>query len=264
MNMQYEYHHLANTKFDHIDDRVGRELAAEQWLIQKFLNAATQPGWFVEVGANHPTEGSQTVELEQMEWHGLLVEPQPDLAELCKENRPGSIIANVACGPPGGPRTRKLQIASHDNGHATIAKETLSVNPVVNRHDLITVDMCTLDELLEEHAPPTIDFISIDVEGFMTKVLDGFTVKRWRPRLLLVEDDLINFSIMRHRSLREAGYRLAKRTLVNNWYVPSESLSSVPITPAERLKLRLKVARTPTRLFSNKIRDFSRGMRGRS
>ena len=39
-------------------------------------------GFFLEVGANHPTQGSQTWLLEQNGWRGILVEPQATLAAL--------------------------------------------------------------------------------------------------------------------------------------------------------------------------------------
>ena len=38
-------------------------------------------GFFVEVGANDARERSQTWHLEQAGWTGLLMEPQPDLAD---------------------------------------------------------------------------------------------------------------------------------------------------------------------------------------
>src|SRR5690349_18419094 len=38
-------------------------------------------GFFVDVGANHPQLASQTWHLEQLGWDGILIEPQPDLAD---------------------------------------------------------------------------------------------------------------------------------------------------------------------------------------
>lgn len=40
----------------------------------------TRSGYFVEVGANDPVNLSQTWDLEQRGWTGILVEPQPELA----------------------------------------------------------------------------------------------------------------------------------------------------------------------------------------
>jgi hypothetical protein len=60
-----------------------------------------------------------------------------------------------------------------------------------------------------------------------------------------VEDHL--YDLKAHRHLVGASYRLAKRTGLNNWYVPKES-SFGPATIAERFRLWKKVwANTPFR-----------------
>src|SRR5436190_1931329 len=68
-----------------------------------------------------------------------------------------------------------------------------------------------------------LDFVSIDVEGTQLDVLKGFDLHRHRPSLLLVEDHLHELSA--HNFIREQGYRLIKRTGLNNWYVPNEAPS---------------------------------------
>ena len=45
-------------------------------------------GFFVEVGANEPRHGSQTWQFEQAGWNGVLVEPQPELAERLRRGAP--------------------------------------------------------------------------------------------------------------------------------------------------------------------------------
>src|SRR6201995_4418641 len=70
----------------------------EQALIRDFF-AGEISGTFVEVGANHPTFGSQTWHLEQAGWTGVLVEPQPDLAAVLAASRNAQVFA-VACTSP--------------------------------------------------------------------------------------------------------------------------------------------------------------------
>ena len=56
-------------------------------------------GYFVEVGANHPHQLSQTWHLEQRGWDGILVEPQPELAAALRRQRLAKVYA-VACASP--------------------------------------------------------------------------------------------------------------------------------------------------------------------
>ena len=66
----------------------------EQYLVRSFFNDA--PGFFVEVGANHPIESSQSWHLEQRGWSGILVEPLPELPEKLRQTRNAKVFA-VAC-----------------------------------------------------------------------------------------------------------------------------------------------------------------------
>jgi hypothetical protein len=87
-----------------------------------------------------------------------------------------------------------------------------------SRYRTESVRAVTLDSILEDSNVEKIDFLSIDVEGTELDVLRGLNLERYRPRLILVEDKLVYLS--KHRWLKDKGYRLAKRTAFNNWYIP--------------------------------------------
>jgi hypothetical protein len=110
-----------------------------------------------------------------------------------------------------------------------------------------TVRVMTLDEVLAEAGHPPLDFVSIDVEGLQIEVLKGFDLARHRPRLLIVEDHLLNWET--HLHLRRRAYQLVKRTQLNNWYVPRGT--PFPLTNAlERLRLWRKLwPGTPLRML---------------
>jgi hypothetical protein len=61
---------------------------------------------------------------------------------------------------------------------------------------------------------------------------------RHRPALLFVEDHLLGWQT--HLYLNRRGYRLVKRTQLNNWYVPAGTPFNMS-SPFERLKLWRKV-----------------------
>ena len=70
----------------------------EPELVQAFFAPAAN-GFYVDVGANHPTEDSQSWHLECMGWRGLLIEPLPHYCEMLKTSRSGTVI-QVACSSP--------------------------------------------------------------------------------------------------------------------------------------------------------------------
>lgn len=53
----------------------------EQECVQSFFSNASS-GIFVDVGANDPFIESQSYHLEQLGWHGLLIEPLLNMCEL--------------------------------------------------------------------------------------------------------------------------------------------------------------------------------------
>ncbi len=171
-------------------------------------------GYFVEVGANEPQRGSQTWQFEQAGWTGVLVEPQPDLAEHLRRTRRAHVFSVACSSPANAGNTVRLYLLGP---HSSLRRELVVTGVVA--HGAIDVSARTLDDILEEvEAPAPVDFVSIDVEGHEVEVLKGFDLARWRPRLLLIEDHVSNLDT--HRFLTRANYRLIRRTGLNGWYVP--------------------------------------------
>jgi len=187
---------------------------AEERLKAEFFGPAR--GFFVDVGANDPQCGSQSWALEQAGWRGVLIEPQPDLAEKLRRNRSARVFA-AACSSPGNAgKTMPLYLAgmlsSLDGGLAVTG---------MRPQGIVEVPIRTLDDMLTEAAAPSpIDFLSIDIEGHEVEALTGFDFARWRPRLILMEDHVT--SLAKHRLLLRSGYRLIRRTGLNGWYVPGD------------------------------------------
>ncbi|MBI3417826.1 MAG: FkbM family methyltransferase [Verrucomicrobia bacterium] len=218
----------------------------EDELIWQFFGRRTN-GFFVEVGANEPQGGSQTWFFEQHGWRGILVEPQSRLCERLRSERPHSQVFQVACGAPGHPKELPFYVAE-TSGHSSLAKNLIDPNTHYVGTELVKV--MTLDDVLAEAGVPHVDFISIDVEGTQLDVLRGFDLRRHRPALLLLEDHLHNLQV--HQHVRRQGYRLVKRTGLNNWYIPADQPFTMT-TMLERFRLWKKVwANTPFR----KLRVF--------
>jgi FkbM family methyltransferase len=178
-------------------------------------------GYFVEVGANEPQNGSQTWQFEQAGWNGVLVEPQPDLAERLRRARHAHVVAAACSSPANAGSTVRLYLLGP---HSSLKRDLVVTGVVAN--GAIDVPARTLDDILEEAAAPSpIDFVSIDVEGHEVEVLSGFDLVRWRPRLILVEDHVTNLAT--HRFLTRADYRLIRRTGLNGWYVPRSDAARV-------------------------------------
>jgi FkbM family methyltransferase len=174
----------------------------ERALLSSYLPAK---GFFVEVGAYQPVALSQTWELEQRGWDGLLIEPIPEHAESLRRERRARVF-EVACGrPEQHGETMPIYVAG--------ARSSLKLahGPPSD------VRVVTLDSVLAEAGARGIDFLSVDVEGAELDVLLGLSFERHRPGLILLED--FAEGLEKHRFMRARGYKRVRRTGNNSWYV---------------------------------------------
>jgi FkbM family methyltransferase len=228
----------------------------EQELVQEFFSD-TRSGFFVEVGANRPRQASQTWHLEQRGWTGILVEPQPDLADELRRARSAKVFAAACSSPANAGRHMPLHVAG---ALSSLDPERMAPGAVAQQ--IIEVPVRTLDDILREaRAPAGFDLLSVDVEGHELEVLSGCDLARWRPRLVLLEDHVGNLE--KHRFMKGAGYRLIRRVENNGWYVPRDAAGAV--APRERwdivrkyyLGLPFRMARNASRALRRRLKERS-------
>lgn len=178
-------------------------------------------GHCVEVGANDGRHGSTSLYFEKLGWDCVLVEPNPALAARLRAERSGKVFECAASDVDG---TATLHLAEGaENAHALSSISTdAATRRIVRRHGFDTrpVDVATrrLDGILEDAGFSEIDFITIDVEGHELSALRGFSLDRWRPTILIVEDNGLFGDKPVQRHLKSQGLVRFHRTGVNDWY----------------------------------------------
>jgi FkbM family methyltransferase len=199
----------------------------EDVMAWNYFNRKTD-GFFVEVGANHPTTLSQTWFLEQRGWKGILVEPLPSCCRQLGAQRKNSTVCEAAVGAPEQTGQAVLNVAASDVWSHLGESKGLEV---VQR---ITVAVRTLDAILDECNAPAVDFLSIDTEGTELDVLRGLNLQKRRPALLVIEDHMDSLDVFFF--MRRHGYKLIHRTPPNNWWAPAGA-KSIPMKWSARLSL---------------------------
>jgi FkbM family methyltransferase len=168
-------------------------------------------GVYVKVGANDPIHLSQTGMLEQLGWRGVLVEPLPQQARAPREKRPASIVVEAVASDSGHAGTAWLETSEGADSTTRVVFENNA------QRSLPSVPVRTLDSILDENALKTVDFLSVDGGGNEISILQGLSLERFRPALIVIEDRVRDLS--RHRFLTGKGYRLVDRTGCNGWYL---------------------------------------------
>ena len=146
--------------------------------LKEYLN--TPNGFFIEAGANNGIDQNNTKIFEDLfGWTGLLVEPSISAYDICKQNRPNSIVINAALSSKDD-----SEIVGDFDGHLMSSINGKRRN---NTNNLVTIKTRTLTSILKEHNIKNVDFISLDVEGFEFDVLNGFDFNIWQPSYILIE-----------------------------------------------------------------------------
>jgi FkbM family methyltransferase len=182
-------------------------------------------GFYLDVGANDPTDFSLTKHFYDRGWHGVNVEPVPDAYARLRAERPRDTNLNLGVAARRGDRSFYEVVGQ--SVLSTFSAEQAALyraegRPVVER----PVHVLSLAEVCAAHVQRPIDFLSIDVEGLEREVLAGGDWERWRPRVVVVEATRPNTTLPAHQEweplLLEAGYLFAYFDGLNRFYVRGE------------------------------------------
>ncbi|MDD9728263.1 FkbM family methyltransferase [Roseovarius sp. SK2] len=206
-------------------DRAEGQLFQDVWALWE--HGLESPGFFVEFGAANGKKLSNTYLLETaFSWSGIVAEPNPEFIPQVRENRNCIISEKCVFSESGkqvaflpasyGELSRMKDIAPEDSHEASGSRDVPADKEVL-------VETISLNDLLVENAAPsTIDFMSIDTEGSEFEILSKFDFDRWDVRSLCVEH---NYTPLReklydlltsHGSVRKNWESV---TRFDDWYV---------------------------------------------
>jgi FkbM family methyltransferase len=176
---------------------------------------------YCDIGANHPTELSNTFLFYSMGASGVLIEPDPDLCGNLRQKRPNDAVVNVgiAFDERRSARLKRLKekvFNTFSSAQADlVVKASTDWQPDQRQAiiDEIEVPLTPANDILAQHFADGIDFISIDTEGVDLAILKSIDLQRFRPKLICIEasDDF-------DPVLQPAGYQLTARTPDNVIY----------------------------------------------
>jgi FkbM family methyltransferase len=144
-------------------------------------------GFYVDVGAGHPVYDNVSFLFYLQGWSGITVEPNPWLAELSGAVRPRDTRIASLLGAEQGDATYYLVEDFHGLSTTVERHARAAQNEYGKRSLPMSVAVTTLAALCERHAPGTIDFLKLDVEGAERAVIEGGDWRRFRPKVVVAE-----------------------------------------------------------------------------
>ncbi|MFL6129090.1 MAG: FkbM family methyltransferase [Mycobacteriales bacterium] len=181
--------------------------------------AGRPEGFYLDVGANDPTEDSVTRHFYDRGWRGVNIEPQLSYYQALCEARPRDTTLNIGIAAKAG--TLTMHYVPRAPGMSTFSEEQAKLLADAGYElEQRELEVRPLDEVLEEHAGEVIDFLKVDVEGLEHEVLGGVDWSRWRPRVIVVETSPEEEPW--ERRLLDCGYRRVLWDGINLFFVREE------------------------------------------
>ncbi|MEH1969774.1 FkbM family methyltransferase [Nostoc sp.] len=198
----------------------------EDVLLNRVFKDKTK-GFYIDVGALHPTVDSVTKAFYDIGWSGINIEPIKEFYNLFEQERSRDINLNIALSNSEG-NLEFFQIVGQP-GNSTLNKEIADKIAQDKGLELYrnTVSVKTLAEVCKEYVDQKIDFLKIDVEGVEEEVILGGNWDTFRPTILIIETTLPGTNVRCENNipifLMGKGYQQVFFDGINDYYISEES-----------------------------------------
>lgn len=160
----------------------------EDLILQGFFDE-DEAGFYVDIGAEAPTNLSVTKIFYDKGWNGINIEPIKELHELFLIERPRDINLNIGIADKAGIVAFRQY---EGTGYSTFSPEMMEEHKndderYVKRFKDYEVEVKMLSSVLTEYGNPKINFMKIDVEGLEYEVLAGNDWQKYRPEVICIE-----------------------------------------------------------------------------
>ena len=143
-------------------------------------------GFYVDIGAHHPVQRSNTCLLHEAGWFGINVDISDFSLSLFNFSRPDDINIQRAVSDSNGETNFYYQkdFSQLSTTDLDLAKENFQ-----GKFQVKKIKCQTFDSLLAEtkYSNKKINFLNIDVEGAEMKVLSGLSFKVYDPDIICIE-----------------------------------------------------------------------------
>jgi FkbM family methyltransferase len=195
----------------------------EDILLRLFLKKQTGvKGFYVDIGAFHPTNMSNTKYFYDIGWNGINIDANP--ASLVEFNKSRDRDINISCGVSDEYGELDYYYFGENDTINTFNKEQANeFEKLYNKKvaEIKKIPVEPINKILEKHCASDqhIDFITIDVEGFEMRILQSFDFQKYAPDYFLVEDlEHQNKSLQEFKTgvlykfLKSKGYNVVGKT----------------------------------------------------
>jgi FkbM family methyltransferase len=192
---------------------------------------------YIDLGANHPKEMSNTYFFYSQGARGVLVEANSSLIPDLERERPGDVVLH-RCVSDQANKTETFYVTNIDGLSAAdkdAITEAMESNESLHVDSVEEVATITVNEILEKYYPnePPV-LLSIDVEGMEMRILRSINWDRWKPLMIIAEmipySNKLTIGIKNPEIigyLHEKGYEEFAFTGINSIFIHAEAAKRI-------------------------------------
>lgn len=161
----------------------GEDIVANKILMDTF---GIETGYYLDVGAHHPFNLSNTAYFYRKGWRGLNVDAMPGAMDEFHALRPED--TNIEAGVSDEPGSLLFSIFTDPGLNGFLSEKDVQ-HHLNNGQVLVeqkTIECRTVNDIIETHAKQPIDLMSIDVEGLDYRIIRSMAEKH-RPKMIITE-----------------------------------------------------------------------------
>ena len=174
------------------------------------------------MGCYHPYKGSLTYKLYDRGWNGINIDISKTSIDLFNISRKKDINLNLAISNFDG------ETYYYENSPINQQNSLIQTNDLQKK---IKIQCLTLDTVLKNKDLEEFDFLNIDVEGNELEVLKGLNLKKFKPKLITIENNDLTINEYLEsevcKILIKSDYTLVNKIGVTNFFMPNQLANKI-------------------------------------